>query len=173
MLQHLCSTTIPAAASRNSSKQNLGSTQSNHRSKRSGRLQMFLHLLFSGTNSVEIPLLEPRARPHSPFLSNGFPNFIKDLLRRTYPTLRDRLFRHSRLISSGKLHCLIWGDSRDLSARVSPDETGDSGAAAVPEWDAAPEWDRDCVVWIVLIKTVFILKGRDERSALPASEVGA
>ena len=48
------------------------------------------------SNHVKIPFLKLRACPQSPFLGDGFPNFIMDLLRRTYPTLRGRLFRRSR-----------------------------------------------------------------------------
>ena len=66
------------------------------------------------SNHVKIPFLELRASPHSPFLGDGFPNFIMDLLRRTYPTLRGRLFRRSRVRSTALLHCFTWGDPRDV-----------------------------------------------------------
>jgi hypothetical protein len=64
---------------------------------------------------VTIPLLALGASQHSPFLSVGFPNFIKDLLICTFPTLRNRLFRRSGLLSGSNLHQFIWGDARDLS----------------------------------------------------------
>ena len=61
---------------------------------------------------VKDPFLELRASPQSPFLGDGFLNFIMDLFRCTNPTLRGRLFRRSRVRSSAILHCFIWGDPR-------------------------------------------------------------
>jgi hypothetical protein len=69
----------------------------------------------SQEQSVTIPLRVLGASQHSPFLSVGFPNFIKDLLICTFPTLRNRLFRRSGLLSGSNLHQFIWGDCRDLS----------------------------------------------------------
>ena len=64
------------------------------------------------SNHVKIPFLELSSQP--PFLGDGFPNFIMDLLRRTCQTLRGRLFRCSRVRSTAILHCLTWGDPQDV-----------------------------------------------------------
>jgi hypothetical protein len=65
-------------------------------------------------NHVKIPFLELRASLQSPFLGDGFPNFIMALLRRAYPTLRGRLFRYSLVRSGASLHCFTWGEPRDV-----------------------------------------------------------
>ena len=50
------------------------------------------------------------------FLGVGFPNFVRDLLKRFYPTLRHRLFRYVQIGGefSNQL-AFIWGDTLDRS----------------------------------------------------------
>lgn len=58
------------------------------------------------------------------FLGVGFPNFVRDLLKRFYPPLRHRLFRNVHIRESGfgtqrvDKFIFLWGDTRDRSPSV-------------------------------------------------------
>lgn len=58
------------------------------------------------------------------FLGVGFPNFVRDLLKRFYPPLRHRLFRNVHIRESGfgtqrvDKFIFLWGDTRDRSPFV-------------------------------------------------------